>query len=305
DLQSVQGAEEYRFLFNGGSERISQLDLHWHDTPFRSYDPQLGRFWGVDALADYFASITSYQYAYNNPIGFNDPTGLAAEEPGAPITAAGEDNNPSGEGEGGASTLSEGAGNVSQVTEKEASPIRGIITALRLAKRAYKVYKKHGKLTSKNLKKAGLDEIADIAGDLHTIFLDNDASALDVALAAADLIVGTDFNNKGQKQALNAINGGADPTKRRVYLRKETKEKIKENAPKTPDGKYIDPNTLKPIDGPYDIGHKKGQEWHRRKKMHQERGSTRKEVRDAENDPSLYQIEDRSSNRSRKYEKKN
>ncbi|MCC5946179.1 MAG: hypothetical protein JJT94_14710, partial [Bernardetiaceae bacterium] len=99
---------EYRFLFNAGSERISQLDLHWHDTPFRSYDPQLGRFWGVDALADYFASITSYQYAYNNPIGFNDPTGLAAEEPGAPITIAGEDNNPSGEGEGGASTMSQG-----------------------------------------------------------------------------------------------------------------------------------------------------------------------------------------------------
>ncbi|MCC5945592.1 MAG: hypothetical protein JJT94_11710 [Bernardetiaceae bacterium] len=66
-----------------------------HDTPFRSYDPQLGRFWGVDALADYFASITSYQYAYNNPIGFNDPTGLAAESVGGESSTQPSDPPPS------------------------------------------------------------------------------------------------------------------------------------------------------------------------------------------------------------------
>jgi len=81
-------------------------------------------------------------------------------------------------------------------------------------------------------------------------------------------------------------------------------EQIKGNAPKTKDGKFIDPNTRKPIDGPYDIGHKKGKEWRRRKKMHEEKGSTRKEVIEAENHPNLYQIEDRKSNRSHKYEKK-
>lgn len=41
-----------------------------------------------------------------------------------------------------------------------------------------------------------------------------------------------------------------------------------------------------------------------KEKMHQEKGSTRKEVIEAENDPNIYQIEDRSSNRSHKYEKK-
>ncbi|WP_366914010.1 GH-E family nuclease [Niabella sp.] len=39
--------------------------------------------------------------------------------------------------------------------------------------------------------------------------------------------------------------------------------------------------------------------------MHKEKGSSRKEVIDAENDPDLYQWEDRSSNRGHKYEKKN
>lgn len=36
--------------------------------------------------------------------------------------------------------------------------------------------------------------------------------------------------------------------------------------------------------------------------MHEEKGSTRQEVIEMENDPDLYQIEDPSSNRSRKFE---
>lgn len=103
---------------------------------------------------------------------------------------------------------------------------------------------------------------------------------------------------------VKTINKAIDATKNRVKLRKNTVKQIKENAPKTKDGRYIDPNTLQPIDGPYDIGHKYGQEWRTRKKMHQEKGSTRKEVLDTENNPNLYQIEDRKSNRSHKYEKK-
>ncbi|WP_367875370.1 GH-E family nuclease [Luteolibacter sp. Populi] len=38
--------------------------------------------------------------------------------------------------------------------------------------------------------------------------------------------------------------------------------------------------------------------------MHNEKGSTRKEVVEMENDPSLYHWEDRSSNRARRHEKK-
>lgn len=125
-----------------------------------------------------------------------------------------------------------------------------------------------------------------------------------VAELAVGLIPGGRKGKKIVEKGVDFVDGAKDATKRRVYIRKGTKEKIKENAPKTSDGKYIDPNTLKPIDGSYDIGHKKGEEWHRRKKMHQEKGSTRKEVIEAENNPDLYQIEDRSRNRSRKHEKK-
>ncbi|CAM4407328.1 GH-E family nuclease [Alteromonas australica] len=67
----------------------------------------------------------------------------------------------------------------------------------------------------------------------------------------------------------------------------------------------VDPNTGEPlVDGEIDVGHKPGQEWRKRKKMHEEQGSTRPEVIEAENDPDLYQLEDRSSNRSHKHEEK-
>jgi hypothetical protein len=72
-----------RELFNGGSERergLSSLtDLHWDETPFRPYDAQLGRFHGVDLLADMFPGITPMHFGYNNPVLFNDPSGLIGD----------------------------------------------------------------------------------------------------------------------------------------------------------------------------------------------------------------------------------
>ena len=66
----------------------------------------------------------------------------------------------------------------------------------------------------------------------------------------------------------------------------------------------IDPNTGVKLDKKPDVGHKPGNEWWRRKKMHEEKGSTRKEVIKEENDPNLYHLENPSSNRSHKHEDK-
>ncbi len=77
-------------------------------------------------------------------------------------------------------------------------PIRLILSAGKLIKRAYKIYKKTGKLSPQSLKKAGLDEFVDIAGDLYTIF-DGDSSYLDKIGAGVDLIIGSEFNNNGNK----------------------------------------------------------------------------------------------------------
>ena len=41
----------------------------------------LGRFHGIDKLAGYNYSMTPYHFGANNPIMFNDPTGLIQELP--------------------------------------------------------------------------------------------------------------------------------------------------------------------------------------------------------------------------------
>ena len=69
------------FKFNAGSELEEMTD--WYSTPFRKYDPSLGRFHGVDALADMYTSVSPSQYGLNNPISYNDPTGLTTA-PGDP-----------------------------------------------------------------------------------------------------------------------------------------------------------------------------------------------------------------------------
>jgi RHS repeat-associated protein len=92
---------------------------------------------------------------------------------------------------------------------------------------------------------------------------------------------------------------------KRVKPRKGTLEQVEKNQPRNDKGQMIDPNTKKPLKkGQIDLGHKPGEEWRKRKEMHEQRGSTREEVIEAENDPNLYQLEDRSSNRSHKHEKK-
>ncbi|MBF7074999.1 hypothetical protein ISG33_16480 [Glaciecola sp. MH2013] len=103
--------------------------------------------------------------------------------------------------------------------------------------------------------------------------------------------------------ALDQLTDGA--VKNRVKIRKGTLKKIKDKQPRDSDGNMIDPNTKKPLKpGQVDIGHKPGNEWKKRKKMHKKKANTREEVIEEENDPDLYQLEDRSTNRSHKYEEK-
>jgi len=125
--------------------------------------------------------------------------------------------------------------------------------------------------------------------------------------AARNWYLSNGGNTAGAAEAAAAARGRGvgTATARRVKLRKGVRTQIEANQPRNAAGEMIDPNTGEPLKpGEIDVGHKPGQEWRRRKLTHEERGSTRKEVLDTENDPSLYQLEDRSSNRSHRYEKK-
>lgn len=68
-----------RFKYNAGTEFNGDFSLNWYETPFKGFDAQLGRFMQIDPMADVLSSITPYNYGYNNPIMFNDPTGLIGE----------------------------------------------------------------------------------------------------------------------------------------------------------------------------------------------------------------------------------
>lgn len=63
--------------FNGQPQLID-LDANLTLMDFRMYDGALGRFTGIDLLADMFAEHSPYHFAYNNPISFIDPSGLSS-----------------------------------------------------------------------------------------------------------------------------------------------------------------------------------------------------------------------------------
>ena len=61
------------FLANGGTELNTTSNLY--DLQFRNYDPTLGRMNQVDPMATKYASLTPYNYSFNDPVNFNDPLG--------------------------------------------------------------------------------------------------------------------------------------------------------------------------------------------------------------------------------------
>jgi HNH/ENDO VII superfamily nuclease with conserved GHE residues len=78
---------------------------------------------------------------------------------------------------------------------------------------------------------------------------------------------------------------------------------VERRAPRTLDGRPIDPNTMKPIDGKPDFGHKPGHEYWREAEKAKAKGWTQEQFNDHMNNPDFYQLEDLSSNRSRRFER--
>jgi RHS repeat-associated protein len=75
------GKLENKFKFNDGTELNSDFDINLYETPFRGYDPQIGRFHQIDQLSDFYHDESPYVFAFNNPVNFNDPLGLEGSPP--------------------------------------------------------------------------------------------------------------------------------------------------------------------------------------------------------------------------------
>ena len=72
---SYQSGTENRFRYNG-KEFHQELNLGLYDYGARMYDPSIGRFSGIDPIAEDFNWVTPYNYAENEPVAHIDLWGL-------------------------------------------------------------------------------------------------------------------------------------------------------------------------------------------------------------------------------------
>jgi len=77
DTLNTTSGKELRLGFIG---RERDNENNYFSFGARNYDSETGRFLSVDPLFEAFSSVTPYHYAYNSPVQFKDPSGLAPEE---------------------------------------------------------------------------------------------------------------------------------------------------------------------------------------------------------------------------------
>ena len=69
---SYQAGIENRYRYNG-KEYHQELNLGLYDYGARMYDPSIGRWNGVDPLAELDLGWSSYNFTLGNPINLIDP----------------------------------------------------------------------------------------------------------------------------------------------------------------------------------------------------------------------------------------
>jgi RHS repeat-associated protein len=74
-----RGSSVKQNLLYNGKEMQDELSLGWLDYGARMYMSDIGRWGGIDPLADVYDDLSPYHYALNNPVNFLDPNGMNSE----------------------------------------------------------------------------------------------------------------------------------------------------------------------------------------------------------------------------------
>ncbi len=69
-------SDKYRYGFNGKEKDKDINSLTAYDYGFRIYNPSIGKFLSVDPLSPKYPELSSYQFAENSPILYEDLDGL-------------------------------------------------------------------------------------------------------------------------------------------------------------------------------------------------------------------------------------
>ena len=265
-----------------GKEKWPMGYTGWLDFGARQYDSYLGRWTTVDPLSEKYPGVSPYAYCANNPVMFVDEEG--------------ED------------LVIFGANGSSVTFTTDLIDLSVNVGGLGIDWCGN--YTLEGRETlSAALDIAGIFDPSGIADGANALLQMSEGSAGDALLSAISLIPGGDIVKVGKigkdiRVIKNSLDAGAKTTLHRPYIRKWVRKAVEAKAEKLPDGRFIDPNTRKPINGKYDLGHKRNYEFWRMKAEAEAKGMTQKEFNDYMNNPDFYQIEDRYNNRRHKYENK-